>query len=86
MPAVVQFAAGILTGLMAGLALGLLRPLVVLLVLGSAGLIGVTLYQSGIDGLVQSLDRLAIELRFYAPFFTALAVGKIVGMALASKR
>lgn len=81
-----QFTIGFLLGLLLGLGLRQLRPLVllaaILVVMGALYIV----YQTGIPGLALLLERLANETRLYSAFFAALAVGKLVGGALARVR
>lgn len=78
-----QLAIGFLLGLLVGLALRQLRPLVWLLVVLAAGGAGYMVYLAGLPGLAGLLERLAGETRIYSAFFAALAIGKLVGGALA---
>ena len=81
-----QLTIGFLLGLLAGLALRQLRPVVwVLAALAAAGA-GYVIWLAGLPALGGLLERLAVETRVYSAFFAALAVGKLIGGALAHSR
>ena len=81
-----QLAIGFLLGLLVGLAIRQLKPLVVLMIAVAALGTGYVVYRAGVPGLTGLLEQLAGETRAYSAFFAALAVGKLVGGALAHGR
>lgn len=81
-----QLAIGLLLGLLVGMVLRQLKPVVVLLLVAASIFTGMVIYESGLPGLVRLLDGLAIQARLYPAFFASLAVGKLIGGALASGR
>jgi cyanate permease len=83
---VTQLAIGFLLGILVGLAIRQLRPLVLLLLACAAAGCGYVVYQAGLPGLARLLEHFAGETRIYSAFFAALAIGKLVGGALAHGR
>lgn len=81
-----QAATGLLTGIFAGLALGLLRPLLVFAVGGLAIYLAVVLALGGPPAIAILLDRIAQSIAAYPVFFSALAAAKVLGCMLALRR
>jgi hypothetical protein len=81
-----QAAAGLLTGLFAGLALGLLRPLLVIAVGVLAVYLCATLALGGPPAIGELLDKIGRSLAAYPVFFSALAAAKAFGCVLALRR
>jgi hypothetical protein len=80
---IAELAGGLVTGLLFGAALGLIRPLVILILILTASSMVAVLLAAGVSGLLDILGRLAADIGRHAPFFASLAVGKLVGGALA---
>lgn len=75
MPLEIQLTAGFITGLVAGLALGLLRPLMVLALAAAAVYLAGMLLTQGVPGVTNVFSRAGHEIVTYAPFFGALGLG-----------
>lgn len=81
-----QAAAGLLTGLFAGLALGLLRPLLVIAVGGLGAYLVATVAIGGPPAVGGLLARIAEALAAYPVFFAAMGAAKAFGCVLALRR
>jgi hypothetical protein len=81
-----QAAAALLTGLFAGLALGLLRPLLVLAVGALAVYLAGTVAFDGPPAIGALLGRIGAALATYPVFFSALAAAKAFGCVLVLRR
>ena len=81
-----QVASGLLTGLFAGLALCLLRPLMVLDVAALALYLGALVALYGPPAIGEALTRLGLAFAAYPVFFSALAAAKAFGCVLALRR
>ncbi|MGH7109717.1 MAG: hypothetical protein ACREFK_04755 [Stellaceae bacterium] len=79
---IAELAGGALIGVLFGFAMGLVRPLVVLLILLAAAAAFVTLITSGVSGLVNAPGFIADDIGQHQVFFTALALGNLAGVAL----
>ena len=81
-----QLIIGLLLGLLIGMSLRQLRPLVMLVL--SVTLIGVgyLFYEQGAPGVVRLFDQLAAQARLYSAFFASLAIGKLIGGVLIARR
>jgi hypothetical protein len=81
-----QAAAGLLTGLFAGLALGLLRPLLVVAVGLLAAYLATTVVLDGPPAVGALIGRIAAALAAYPVFFSAMGVAKAFGCVIALRR
>lgn len=81
-----QLTIGFLLGLLIGMSLRQLRPLVMLLIALAVCAGGYLLWQGGLPVLAGQLNRIATEARAYSAFFASLAIGKLIGGALAARR
>ena len=81
-----QLTIGFLLGLLIGLPLRQLRPLVIVLLALTAASAAYAIHIDGLPGFVRLLEQIAAETRVCSAFFAAMAVGKLVGGALAGQR
>lgn len=79
---IVEMAGGILTGLLFGFALAVVRPVLALVLTVAAAAVALVLVTTGVAGLLDSFGHVAAEIGRHAPFFAALAVGKLIAAAV----
>jgi hypothetical protein len=78
-----QFAVGLIAGLIGGIAVGVFRPLAIIIAVGLAIAAAITFHDSGVPGVVGSFRHLADQIWQFAPFFLALGLGKVLGVSIA---
>ena len=79
---IVEMAGGILTGLLFGFALAVVRPVLALTLTIAAVAVALVLVTTGVAGLLDTFGQFAAEIGRHAPFFASLAVGKLIAAAV----
>jgi hypothetical protein len=81
-----QIAAGFFFGIVMGLAMGVVRPLLWAAVAGAALFVLFILLTSGVAAVVLLFERVSEQLLAFAGFFGAWSAGEVLGFALATRR